>query len=92
MRGVLAWVREVTDTPAERRAWYAVAMAVLTACTTAGIVTESVAAQVTGLLVAVGSLVVATAHVPQSPSEASEASEASEESSSTSERTDLPSE
>jgi len=92
MRGVLAWVREVTDTPAERRAWYAVAMAVLTACTTAGIVTESVAAQVTGLLVAVGSLVVATAHVPQSPSEASEASEASEEPSSTSERTDLPSE
>ena len=92
MRGVLAWVREVTDTPAERRAWYAVAMAVLTACTTAGIVTESVAAQVTGLLVAVGSLVVATAHVPQSPSEASEASEASEEPSSTSKRTDLPSE
>ena len=92
MRGVLAWVREVTDTPAERRAWYAVAMAVLTACTTAGIVTESVAAQVAGLLVAVGSLVVATAHVPQSPSEASEASEASEEPSSTSERTDLPSE
>lgn len=92
MRGVLAWVREVTDTPAERRAWYAVAMAVLTACTTAGIVTESVAAQVTGLLVAVGSLVVATAHVPQSPSEASEASEASEDPSSTSERTDLPSE
>lgn len=92
MRGVLAWVREVTDTPAERRAWYAVAMAVLTACTTAGIVTESVAAQVTGLLVAVGSLVVATAHVPQSPSEASEDSEASEEPSSTSERTDLPSE
>jgi len=89
MRGVLAWVREVTDTPAERRAWYAVAMAVLTACTTAGIVTESVDAQVTGLLVAVGSLVVATAHVPQSPSEASEASE---EPSSTSERTDLPSE
>lgn len=86
MRGVLAWVREVTDTPAERRAWYAVAMAVLTACTTAGIVTESVAAQVTGLLVAVGSLVVATAHVPQSPSEASE------EPSSTSKRTDLPSE
>ena len=92
MRGVLAWVREVTDTPAERRAWYAVAMAVLTACTTAGIVTESVAAQVTGLLVAVGSLVVATAHVPQSPSEASEASEASEEPSSTSKQTDLPSE
>ena len=92
MRGVLAWVREVTDTPAERRAWYAVAMAVLTACTTAGIVTESVAAQVTGLLVAVGSLVVATAHVPQSPSEASEASEATEEPASTSERTDLPSE
>ena len=92
MRGVLAWVREVTDTPAERRAWYTVSMAVLTACTTAGIVTESVAAQVTGLLVAVGSLVVATAHVPQSPSEASEASEASEEPSSTSKRTDLPSE
>lgn len=86
MRGVLAWVREVTDTPAERRAWYAVAIAVQAVCTTTGIVTESVAAQVTGLLVTVGSLVVATAHVPQSPSEASE------EPSSTSERTDLPSE
>ena len=83
---MLERIRELTDTPEERRRIYQVAVVLVSILTGAGILTEWWGAQILALLSAVAPLVMALAHVPQSPPPAPD------ESPSVSERVDSPSE
>ena len=57
-------IRELTDTPEERRRWYQLAAALIALLTATGVLTDSLAPLVANTLLALGSLIVATAHVP----------------------------